>query len=316
MRHGLVFLFCLFLCISCAGEREVSRQENARANSEVSAPTPSARVSVGMTVGVGPSRVSKSYGSLKKGESKVPPPPLPRVLVYVYSGKAGDSSTSDGNKDFDLVAGAIEEHFLSKGFHLVDRAQIENIKQVDAAVTDTDPNKLLALKNRYGVEVIVACRVSVQDAGTTNAYDTSVQLYRYLIYMKAIEADTARIHFSKSLRTRNSVGSDTYLEDMARELAELCAQKLKKVWAKQRFVQSEFELVVSRAKHRDLLALEKALKGKVIRLDRRSYAKETAVYSLLFQGTLNQLEFHLKNAVPSWKVVRSTARRVEMEVRK
>ncbi|RME82964.1 MAG: hypothetical protein D6785_07280 [Planctomycetota bacterium] len=231
------------------------------------------------------------------------PPPLPRVLVYLRGDKGED------------FAPYVEETFKEAGFKLIDRDQLQNIKEVDAALSTNDRNKMRALKHRYGIEVILAGKVKSQFVGRRRIYGRMYDFYKHKINMKAIEADTAEIIYSKPAYTLEA-SSERKVIRRVKDLASLFAEKLKQRWAKKRYQGRNFDVVISRIPYKHLIRFENYLKKypKVTSLGRRSYAENTAFYDVGFRGQSDGLE----NAILGcpffrFKIVRTTNNRIDAE---
>ncbi|RME03883.1 MAG: hypothetical protein D6805_04925 [Planctomycetota bacterium] len=230
----------------------------------------------------------------------------PRVLVYIQGQRA------------DLVAGVVEEVFLGAGYRIVDRDQLKNIKKVDAAIYSKDRKKLLALKHRYGVEVIFAGKVRLELQGVREIYGRSYRFYNIRCSFKAIVVDTAQVIWSKAYR-KPSVSSMRFLMRMAKKGAREAAKRIGIFWKKASRLEGEFEVVISKISYPQVVLFEAFLKGvkRVKAAVRRSYLKQTAIYEITFRGRRVGLErVLLRCGNPSLKIVRSTANRVEAEVGK
>lgn len=233
--------------------------------------------------------------------------PLPRVLVYLKGSHT------------DLVQGTVEEVLLAQNFKLKDRDQLRNIKEVDAALASGDKNKLLALKYRYGIEVILTGKVNWIFSNEREVYGRTYRYYRAHISMKAIVVDTAQVIYSKSLRFPSETSTTRVLVRLGKKLALLMAKKIRAFWAKAAFQNATFEVVVSKCDYTQLSALERYLKAgsKVLRFARRSFLKQTGIWDVVYKGNRVDLErYLLQCSSPSLKVVRTTANRIELEVGK
>lgn len=230
--------------------------------------------------------------------------PLPRVLVYL---KGEDVDTAQSNT---------EEILQEAGFKIFDRDQLQNIKEVDAALSTNDKGKLKALKHRYGIEVIVAGKCKKSNKQERRIYGRVYTYFKPYVTMRAIVADTAEIIYSKSMRGTETARSNA-VDKLAKQLAAIMAEKMKAYWAKAAFQQASFDVVISKCSFKNLSALEIFLKGRprVLSTARRSYAKKTAFIEVAFRGGRGGLESALlKCETPKLKIVRTTANRIEAEV--
>lgn len=90
----------------------------------------------------------------------------------------------------------MERTFLAKSFPLVDKAQMQMIKERDAALSYADPQKAAALGRQYGAEVVVVGQATSDLEDNSRPYGVSVFAYRSQISAKAIKTDTAELMVS------------------------------------------------------------------------------------------------------------------------
>lgn len=229
--------------------------------------------------------------------------PNPRVLVWVMGDKK------------DTVASSVEEILIDMKFKMIDRNQLKNIKQVDAAVTTQDAKKLRFLKTRYGVEVIVAVKSKWEFLETRRVYGRRYRYHNASISMKAIIADTAQIVASKVLRKNNTARSNA-LDKLAKRCTRLVGPKIQRFWATHAYRQAEFEVVISKLPYSRLAKVQAYMKGlaKAKAVSRRSYAQKTAMFEVAYSGSRNQLEAALARCPnPKLEIVRTTANRIELK---
>ncbi|MDP3980257.1 MAG: hypothetical protein Q8Q33_02460 [Chlamydiota bacterium] len=87
----------------------------------------------------------------------------------------------------------MERTFLAKNFPLVDKSQMQMIKERDATLSYADPNKAAALGRRYGAEVVVVGQATADLVDNSRPYGVSVFAYSAQISAKAIKTDTAEV---------------------------------------------------------------------------------------------------------------------------
>jgi hypothetical protein len=91
----------------------------------------------------------------------------------------------------------MERFFLAKEFPLIDRAQIQMIKERDATLSYADPQRAAALGRQYGAEIVVVGQATSDLMDNSRPYGVSVFAYRSQISAKAIKTDTAEVMVSE-----------------------------------------------------------------------------------------------------------------------
>ena len=235
------------------------------------------------------SAVASPSSSPAAFSSTTPSRPLPRLLVYAI----GDET--------DWAAATVEEVLQNEGARLVDRSQLSNIREIDAALAG-DTQKRLALKYRYGCEYVVRLRVRYQNR-------------RFFVKFTAISVDTGEIVFVKLFRNPFAYSLNRMVP-LLRRGAQMCAQALRAYEAR-KSQSHEFEVVVSGVNHEFLMRLEQYLRqsGRITSIGRRSFALGTAFYTVGFRGSRGELE-QLLLSIPGLglTVVRTTTNRIELAV--
>ncbi len=90
----------------------------------------------------------------------------------------------------------MERAFLAKEFPLVDKAQMQMIKERDASLSYADPQKAAALGRQYGAEIVIVGQATSDLVDNSRPYGVSVFAYRSQISAKAIKTDTAEVMVS------------------------------------------------------------------------------------------------------------------------
>lgn len=86
-----------------------------------------------------------------------------------------------------------ESEFLKRDFPLIDKAQLQAIKEKDAAMNYQDPLKAAELGRRFGAEIVVVGQASADLVDSSRPYGVSVFAYEATISAKAIKTDTAEM---------------------------------------------------------------------------------------------------------------------------
>lgn len=87
----------------------------------------------------------------------------------------------------------MERAFLAKEFPLVDKAQMQMVKERDAALSFSDHRRAAALGRQYGAEIVVVGQATSDLVDSSRPYGVSVFAYRSQISAKAIKTDTAEL---------------------------------------------------------------------------------------------------------------------------
>ena len=87
----------------------------------------------------------------------------------------------------------MERAFLAKSFPLVDKAQMQMIKERDASLSYADPQKAAALGRQYGAEIVIVGQATSDLIDNSRPYGVSVFAYQAQISAKAIKTDTAEM---------------------------------------------------------------------------------------------------------------------------
>ncbi|MBI1883872.1 MAG: hypothetical protein HYS08_06660 [Chlamydiae bacterium] len=90
----------------------------------------------------------------------------------------------------------MERAFLAKDFPLVDKNQIQMIKERDAALSYADPQKAAALGRQSGAEMVVVGQATADLIDHSRPYGVSVFAYRSQISARVIKTDTAEVMVS------------------------------------------------------------------------------------------------------------------------
>ena len=122
---------------------------------------------------------------------------------------------------------AMERAFLAKNFPLVDKAQMQMVKERDATLSYADPNKAAALGRRYGAEVVVVGQATADLVDSSRPYGVSVFAYSAQISAKAIKTDTAEVMVSDQvLNEARGGGRIPTAKQAIRQAAEDLARRM------------------------------------------------------------------------------------------
>lgn len=234
--------------------------------------------------------------------------PKPRILVVATAAAGMDES-----RDEEAQA-LIEEALQDLGFETIDSTQLASIKDVDDALNKGDKEKILALRTRYGAEVIVAVKYDKQFA--TGGAPGS-QMWWYLFNGKAVRTDTAAQITSKSTKSPRPRNSFNHFVDTAKLFAQEIGDKIVQAWQKEATQGLKIQLMVSRGDASTFSMLSDSLSKlpTVASCAQRRMQRDTAEYEVLYKGTKDQFIVDLQNLQsPAVKVTGYEANRVDAEI--
>lgn len=90
----------------------------------------------------------------------------------------------------------MERAFLAREFPLVDKAQMQMVKERDAALSYADPNRAAALGRQFGAEIVIVGQATADLVDSSRPYGVSVFAYQSQISARAVKTDTAEVMVS------------------------------------------------------------------------------------------------------------------------
>ena len=105
---------------------------------------------------------------------EIPPLPVqpnPRIMIITIEYADGIEQPAS------ITQSRTEEKFIANDFPLVDKSQMEMIKEKDAVLSFSDPNKAAALGRNYGADIVVVVEAKSNIVDTTQPYGVSVFAY-------------------------------------------------------------------------------------------------------------------------------------------
>jgi hypothetical protein len=122
----------------------------------------------------------------------LPQKPNPRIMVITVEYIDGIEQPAS------ITQSKMEESFLASDFPLIDKSQMEMIKERDAVLSFSDPNRAAALGRNYGAETVVVVEAKANATDTAQPYGVRVYTYECDATAKAIKVDTAEVMTSRS----------------------------------------------------------------------------------------------------------------------
>ncbi|MDP8218101.1 MAG: hypothetical protein P9M03_05190 [Candidatus Theseobacter exili] len=110
------------------------------------------------------------------------------------------NETIDGlEQPGNVVQTEFEKLFLKNDFELVDKSQMDMIKDRDATLSYADPRKAAALGRRFGAAVVIVGQAAADLVDTSRPYGVSVFAYGAQVSFRAVKTDTAKVVASDSV---------------------------------------------------------------------------------------------------------------------
>lgn len=194
-----------------------------------------------------------------------------------------------------LLANKIEQLLLEKGFALVDKAQIDQIKQakLTKATLDEDLGTIRQLATDFGAQMYIVGHSRASGPQLTDAYGTTLHMWETDVTLKAYWAATAAMLFAKDRqgdrsgsRAPGPPGAKKAIAKSGTVLAEKCLVAILQKWSKVAVSGGTIVLDVRDLTFKRMLAIHKTLKKvKGVKEVRRKWSKPTATYEIITTDT-------------------------------
>ncbi|MBI1871676.1 MAG: hypothetical protein HYS07_10885 [Chlamydiae bacterium] len=187
----------------------------------------------------------------------------------------------------------MERAFLAKDFSLVDKAQMQMIKERDAALSYANPQQAAALGRRYGAEMVIVGQSTSDLMDTSKPYGVSVFAYRSQISARAIKTDTAEVMVSDDAEAeargpgRIPTAKDA-LRQGAQDLSRKMMVELVDHLRSEAYNTVNIQLVISQVNATSNKILVKALEGVhgVQRVSERSFVNQVVILDVTIDGAI------------------------------
>jgi hypothetical protein len=241
----------------------------------------------------------------------------PRIMVIASEKIDGQQSDSVS------VQTALEEILVKKNFELIDRTQLERMKERDVALHQEDVKQAAALGERLGAEILVLLDANADFAGEDTIYGMNFFKYRANLTSRIVKVDTASLVDTAQI---TGLGSDTgkdsaarkALQEAAAKIAPTVIDKILEGWRKEVHAgATRLELVVHNADFDSTNKIVAALKEirTVKSVGEPGLSKGTAIFHLSAGIQARKLAEHLSQiADPKLKVTGLSQNRVEAEI--
>ena len=189
-----------------------------------------------------------------------------------------------------LLGNKIEELLTEKGFELVDKNQLNQLKKnkLIQATLKNDTQTISKLANQLGAEMFIVGNARGSGPQITNAYGTKLYMWETDVTLKAFWAETAQILFAKSevgsrsgSRTPGPPGCKKAIAKAGDKLARQCLQAILQKWSQIATSGGKVILEVKNLNFRQILKLQKAIKKiKGVKSITRRWNKPVARYEI------------------------------------
>lgn len=239
----------------------------------------------------------------------------PRVMVLINEFVDGLEQPSE------LVQGKMESEFLAKNFPVVDKGQMQMIKERDVALCYDNPQKAAVLGREYGAEVVIVGQAASNLTESSQPYGVAVFAYTADITAKAIKTDNAAVMVSDSASaTERGSGrmptANKALASAGKNSADSMMRKIVECWRSEVFNTVDVQLVVDNLAGADRGILKsdlEAIRG-VQGVYERSFNKGVMVIDLSIDGALwqnfDQQVTQLQNI--NLELIAKTGNRIEL----
>ncbi len=197
----------------------------------------------------------------------------PKILVSIVE-RIHDTTRADKRVeqvDADsLLGNMIEKLLVDKGFALVDKGQIEQLKQdqIRQATLDNDTAALKRLATELGAQMYIVGNARASGPQLTDAYGTTLYMWETDVTLKAFWSETAAILFAENKvgdrsgsRTQGPPGAKKAIEKSGQDLAKKCLQAILQKWSRQATSGGQVVVTVNNLAFKQMLAIQKKLEA-------------------------------------------------------
>ena len=216
----------------------------------------------------------------------------PKIMVF-FAERIFDLKTPEGRRKGMLDTDSqfqvmIEQKLADVGFELVAKEQVEAIKQTKAAeaAANDDVGVMQAIAADYGAHLFIAGKANTTGPQDKEAFGTMLHMWETDVTLRAYWTETAGLLFAAGTpegwrrggsRVDGRPGAKQALQNTAKNMAELCVEKLLETWTRQAVGGGEIVLEVHNCEFKQALAVQKRLeKIEDVQEVRRDFKKPLA----------------------------------------
>lgn len=212
----------------------------------------------------------------------------PRVMVLFN--EIVDGVQQQGN----LTASAMERKFQQLNFPVIDKAQMQAIKERDAAIAYANPDKAVALGRRFGAEVVIVGDATSDLIDSNVAYGVSVFAYEARLTAKAIKVDTGQVLTTTSMNSGRVDGGGRFptakkaIEEGAAKMAKALSTEIVEKWRSEVFNTVSVQIIAENANNTRRKGFKKELKRLrgVQSVNERSFLNKILILDVDIDGSM------------------------------
>ena len=216
----------------------------------------------------------------------------PKIMVF-FAERIFDLKTPEGRRNGILDTDSqfqvmIEQKLADIGFELVAKEQVEAIKKAKAAeaAAKDDVGVMQAIAADYGAHLFIAGKANTTGPQDKEAFGTMLHMWETDVTLRAYWTETAGLLFAAGTpegwrrggsRVDGRPGAKQALQNTAKNMAELCVEKLLETWTRQAVGGGEIILEVHNCQFKQALAVQKQIeKIEDVQEVRREFKKPLA----------------------------------------
>lgn len=239
----------------------------------------------------------------------------PRVVVII------DDYIDGMEQPGKVAAGEIEKVFMQEKFPIVNKDQLEKIKQKDATVTYFDPLTAAALGRRYGAEVAIVGQASSNLVESSKPYGVSVFAYGGRVEVRAVKVDNAEvIVFDVAEAVERGSGrvatANKAIKAASDKLSESLMKRITEAWRDEVYNEMSILVICNNADMRKAKAFKESLSDMrdVQGVNERSLSGGVLELDVRFFGNSEQLAALISDkGDPSLEITGKTPNRIDIK---
>jgi len=228
-----------------------------------------------------------------------------------------------------FIQNEMEGLFRSRGMTVIDRQQLGNIQQRDVQLAYSDPQKAVALGNRYGAEIVIVGKSVSKYSRELDVAGFRQYFYTTQLDAKAYRTSNAEVLMSQVYADGQDAGDTSAMgkhDAAVRSVQQVIGRnatdivfRVVKSWYQGMTKANNYQVILSRIKGSELSLLVKQLAqgSGVVQVHRRSFNSGTAEIEIEFEGVQSALiELLEGNTVVPLALVNEEPFRFSMEKEK
>ena len=221
-----------------------------------------------------------------------------------------------------IAQAEMEKEFLDNNFPLIDKSQMEMIKERDAVLSFSDPDRAAALGRNYGAEIVIVVEAKSNMTDTSQPYGVTVYAYECDVTAKAINTDTAQVITSQSANVteRGSGRIPTANKACEKAILEIASSLIGDIDEKTRgevYSETTVQIICSNADYEKVKGFVEALdeQRSIKAVHKRSIERNVAIIDVMLLGDtefLADLLIGMQNG-PLVRITAKSEHRIDLE---